>query len=162
MLDKDVVDIFEKIRNTHIRIEKIFQLIAYKNSATICGECTDTCCKVDICRESVDSCFLSFIMDNKKGEFHEISGWLNNKMGCTLPYGRPFICYEYFCSKFENDTTITKIKHYTCLFKKIYCRTHKQQHILLIENLESIKKEKLNKILNDLINLEQELILTFK
>jgi hypothetical protein len=162
MINNEVADIFEKIRNRHIRIEKIFQLVANKVSLIVCSECTDICCKIDFCKESVDSSFLRFILDKQLLLYNETDGWLSKQTGCMTPYGRPFICYEYFCEKFKNDTSIKDLKYYTSLFKTIYRRTYKEQPILVLQNLHVIKKVRLDKILIDLIDLEQKVLLAFK
>ncbi len=162
MIDNEGADLFLKIRNVHIRIEKTIQSASNRISSGVCARCIDNCCKAEICKESAGSSFLRFILDKKIELYNDKEGWYNKQTGCTAEYGRPFICYEYFCSEFDNNVSVKNLKQYAHLFKKIYSRIYKGQHIIVVENIEDINKNKLKRILNDLINLEQELLLAYK
>lgn len=66
-----------------------------------CGTCTACCCRADICEEATQSAFL-YQLIQKQGlasdDMDDRFGWLNNQ-GCLLEYGKPPICYEYFCDQ---------------------------------------------------------------
>ena len=67
----------------------------------ICGICTACCCRADICEEATESAFLSLLLE-KQGlsiqKMDEKYGWLDLD-GCSLKYGRPPICYSYYCDE---------------------------------------------------------------
>jgi len=65
----------------------------------MCGMCTACCCRVDICEEAVASPFLALLLRKQglgESELDDRYGWLDLD-GCSLQYGRPPICYAYFC-----------------------------------------------------------------
>lgn len=66
-----------------------------------CGMCTACCCRADICEEATQSAFLSLLL-KKQGlseeQMDEKYGWLDLH-GCSLKYGRPPICYTYYCDE---------------------------------------------------------------
>ena len=66
-----------------------------------CGLCTACCCRADICEEATRSPFLSLLLE-KQGlsvkKMDDRFGWLDVN-GCALEYGRPPICYDYFCDE---------------------------------------------------------------
>lgn len=69
--------------------------------AETCGLCTACCCRADICEEAARSAFLSLLL-NKQGvrpaDMDDRYGWLDLH-GCSLTYGRPPVCYHYFCDE---------------------------------------------------------------
>jgi hypothetical protein len=145
----------------HIRIEKILQTAASKVSSGVCSECTDICCQLKFCKESVDSSFLRFILGEKVRSFDQTNGWFVEQHGCSIPYGRPLICYEFFCSRFKNNASVDSLKYYSGVFKKIYHKVSGNQHMLTIKNLNQITVHRLDKIQHDLNDLEQNTINTF-
>ncbi|VGO20714.1 hypothetical protein [Pontiella sulfatireligans] len=76
-----------------------------------CGMCTACCCRADICEEATSSAFLSLLLERqgvKAADMDDRYGWLDLH-GCSLEYGRPPICYIYFCdqllSRLPDDET---------------------------------------------------------
>jgi hypothetical protein len=66
-----------------------------------CGMCTACCCRADICEEATESAFLAKLLERqglKAGNMDERVGWLDLH-GCSLEYGRPPICYAYYCDE---------------------------------------------------------------
>ncbi len=66
-----------------------------------CGMCTACCCRADICEEAADSAFLSKLLKRQgidADQMDERFGWLDLH-GCALEYGRPPVCYAYFCDE---------------------------------------------------------------
>jgi hypothetical protein len=66
-----------------------------------CGLCTACCCRVDICEEVQESAFLRRLLIKQGRSTEELDdrfGWLDLQ-GCSLEYGRPPICYAYFCDE---------------------------------------------------------------
>ncbi len=66
-----------------------------------CGICTACCCRADICEEVIQSAFLSLLLE-KQGraptDMDDRFGWLDLN-GCSLEYGRPPVCYAYYCDE---------------------------------------------------------------
>ncbi len=90
-------DILKPYAELEISIQ---QLMAELFSET-CGMCTACCCRADICEEATGSAFLSKLL-KKQGlsasDMDDRFGWLDLH-GCSLEYGRPPICYIYFCDE---------------------------------------------------------------
>ena len=66
-----------------------------------CGMCTACCCRADICEEATGSAFLSKLLERQglsAGDMDDRYGWLDLH-GCSLEYGRPPVCYTYFCDE---------------------------------------------------------------
>ena len=66
-----------------------------------CGMCTACCCRADICEEATESAFLSKLLEKqglRKDDMDDSYGWLDLH-GCSLQYGRPPVCYEFFCDE---------------------------------------------------------------
>lgn len=67
--------------------------------STACGMCTACCCRADICEEALNSAFLSQLLGRQglgPKDIDDRYGWLDLH-GCTLEYGKPPVCYAYFC-----------------------------------------------------------------
>ncbi|NNJ70117.1 MAG: hypothetical protein HKP10_02375 [Kiritimatiellales bacterium] len=66
-----------------------------------CGICTVCCCRADICEEAIESAFLRRLLAQQgltADHMDDRIGWLDLK-GCSLEYGRPPVCYAYFCDE---------------------------------------------------------------
>lgn len=64
-----------------------------------CALCTSSCCTPDICEESLDSAFLKSVraVHEPDALFCDSYGWLTER-GCALKFGRPPVCYGFFCN----------------------------------------------------------------
>jgi len=70
-----------------------------------CGICTACCCRADICEEAGESAFLARLLEMqglRADDMDERYGWLDLH-GCSLEYGRPPVCYAYFCDELLAD-----------------------------------------------------------
>jgi len=66
-----------------------------------CGMCTACCCRADICEEATGSAFLSLLLERQElsaSDMDDRFGWIDLH-GCSLEYGRPPVCYTYFCDE---------------------------------------------------------------
>lgn len=65
----------------------------------LCANCQNVCCKIDFCRESLESPFLQQMIDAFApiGNWDPLKGWLGAN-GCLLAVGRPPVCYDFVCS----------------------------------------------------------------
>ncbi len=91
----------ETIINPYIRLECDIRELMSRLFSSTCGLCTACCCRADICEETTQSAFLSLLL-NKQGRSAETMddryGWLDIH-GCALEYGRPPVCYAFFCDE---------------------------------------------------------------
>jgi hypothetical protein len=62
------------LKNVHIAIEKILQQIISTQTAESCSKCDNVCCNVGICRESIDSAFLRFILGTEITKYRVDTG----------------------------------------------------------------------------------------
>ena len=87
-------DIIEK----YLDFEKDVRLMMDSVFARHCSCCDKVCCKRDFCRETIESPFLSHILEKSppSANYDPESGWLTD-VGCRLFIGRPPVCYEFLC-----------------------------------------------------------------
>ena len=91
---EDLLEPYAELENSiNQRMKELF--------SETCGMCTACCCRADICEEAMESAFLSRLLE-KQGlsaiDMDDRYGWLDLN-GCSLEYGRPPICYAYFCDQ---------------------------------------------------------------
>ncbi|MDZ8120335.1 hypothetical protein [Pontiella agarivorans] len=91
----------ENLINEYAALEtEIRKIMTHLFSGT-CGLCTACCCRADICEEAVESAFLARLL-KKQGlgekDMDDRFGWLDLS-GCSLDYGRPPVCYAYYCDE---------------------------------------------------------------
>lgn len=132
-----------RIRDIHIEVESILQSLVALQDDTPCVSCTRVCCKEVMCRESMDSDFLRFVLGSRVEGYSVDAGWYAPGSGCRLSYGRPLVCYEYFCEKFEAQGW-TQPKQLSRALKAVYAKAFAGQHILVVEDINRITAHKLN------------------
>ena len=91
----------EEIIEPYIEQETNVRELMQQLCSETCGLCTACCCRADICEEVTDSAFLSLLLKHQgisTDDMDDRYGWLAQD-GCTLEYGRPPICYAYFCDE---------------------------------------------------------------
>lgn len=67
----------------------------------LCGLCTACCCRTDICEEAAQSAFLARLLARQglsADAMDDRFGWLGTE-GCSLEFGRPPVCYAFFCDE---------------------------------------------------------------
>ncbi|MGO9446869.1 MAG: hypothetical protein ACLPXB_19140 [Thiobacillaceae bacterium] len=144
-----------QIRGRHILIEGFLQQIGSCISQSECASCLAICCDEKYCRESTDSSFLRYILGTQAQEYDPIVGWHRNDTGCTLKYGRPFVCYEYFCSRFRDTSGVSNLGNLARLFRQCYAKALGSRHILAVDKLQDISAGKLATILFKLERVEE-------
>ncbi len=131
-----------QIRDIHIEVESILQSLAALHAENPCASCLRVCCKEVLCRESVDSDFLRLVLGPQIGEYSVNDGWHVSGSGCRLGYGRPLICYEYFCERFDTqDVKVTR--QLSRALKTVYANVFAGQHMLVLEDINRISANKL-------------------
>ena len=84
-----------KLFDDYISLEKEIQKLIFPISHYFCRGCLGNCCRAEICKESIESTFLSILTEKQRIRFDNQNGWLG-PLGCRLDYGRPLVCYEFF------------------------------------------------------------------
>jgi len=85
----------------YVAFEQQLRTLMVNVCGRVCSICTARCCRPDICEEARDSTFLQLLLKRQglsEFEFDDRYGWLGHS-GCRLEYGRPPVCYEYFCNE---------------------------------------------------------------
>jgi hypothetical protein len=91
--------------------QKVRRLISWV-CFPFCSECSECCCRKNICHESLNSFWLKLMWqmcNHNFSQYHDSRGWLSSN-GCLLSVGRPPVCYEYLC-----DNILEKISKKPCL-----------------------------------------------
>lgn len=143
-----------RIREVHIEVEAILQSLAALQDDVPCARCTSVCCREVMCRESVDSDFLRFVLGPQVDGYGVNDGWYVPGSGCRLGHGRPLVCYEFFCEKFDAQDA-AQLRQLSRAFKTLYARAFAGQHMLVVEDISRITANKLNRIHGRLENLKE-------
>jgi hypothetical protein len=90
----ELKDIIEK----YVNFESDVRVKMDSFCARHCSRCDRVCCNQDFCRETIESPFLSHILEEypPSTTYSIESGWLT-PTGCGLLIGRPPVCYEFLC-----------------------------------------------------------------
>lgn len=143
-----------RIRDVHIEVESILQSLVALQGDNPCARCTSVCCKEVMCRESLESDFLRFLLGPLTERYSVSAGWHAPGSGCRLSYGRPLVCYEFFCEKYEAQDW-TQPRQLSRALKTVYANAFAGRHILAVEDIGRITENKLNLILVKLENLRE-------
>jgi len=112
----------------------------------ICGLCTACCCRADICEEALHSAFLSQLL--KKQDLGECQmddrfGWLDTG-GCSLEYGRPPICYAYYCDQLLERLANDEVRHAVTLLGNLIDHAGQDalgdRHLVEIQNAAELAR----------------------
>ena len=144
-----------RIREVHIDVESILQSLAALQNENPCASCASVCCKEPLCRESIGSDFLRFVLGARADDYSVRDGWYVPGAGCRLGYGRPLVCYEYFCDRFDMAAVIS-IKQLSRAFKMVYANAFAGRHILAVDDIGRISANKLRIILGRLEALRSQ------
>lgn len=131
-----------QIRGVHIEVESILQSLATLHDENPCSSCSKVCCKEVLCRESIDSDFLRFVLGPRLDDYSVNDGWHVPGSGCRLGYGRPLVCYEYFCEQFDTQD-VSSTMQLSRAFKMVYAQAFAGQHILVVEDISRISANRL-------------------
>lgn len=138
-----------RIRDVHVDVESILQSLAALQDENPCAGCASVCCKEALCRESIDSDFLRFVLGSRADDYSVSDGWLAPGSGCRLSYGRPLVCYEYFCERFDTQG-VSAIRQLSRALKMVYANVFAGRHILVVDDIGRISANKLRIILGRL------------
>ncbi|MFO7541650.1 MAG: hypothetical protein R6W97_02415 [Thiobacillus sp.] len=137
LADRVFSEHLHQIREVHIEVESVLQSLAALLDENPCARCSDVCCKEGLCRESIDSDFLRFVLGARVDDYSVSAGWDVPGSGCRLSYGRPLVCYEFFCEKFDAQE-VDPIRQVSRAFKAAYANAFAGQHILVVDDISRI------------------------
>ena len=128
-------------------LEKVIQKRIKQISEHFCRECPSKCCKEEMCRESIESRFLYLVNKKQNDDYDFLNGWIGSS-GCKLVYGRPLVCYEFFCEKIlsDNNFRASNIQQIIREFISIGARAYGNTHLICVDDLKKMSKEKIVKI----------------
>ena len=157
MNGKDFNPIFS-LFDTYISLEKEILKRVSEISKPFCFKCQTTCCEEKICRESVESQFLSSLIKFQNIQYDQKNGWISSQ-GCRLDYGRPLVCYEFFCDKILIDKNFHTLNIQQAIkeFINIGNRAYGNTHLICVDNLSLISTRKILKISNHTWKLMEKL-----
>jgi len=143
-----------RIREVHIEVESILQSLAALQDDIPCASCTSVCCKEVMCRESLESDFLRFLLGPVAEGYNDDAGWYVPGSGCRLSYGRPLVCYEFFCEKFESQDWMQP-RQLSRALRKVYANAFAGQPMLVVEDISRVTAHKLDIMYGRLENLRE-------
>jgi hypothetical protein len=152
MIGREFSEQLHAIRDVHIEVESILQSLSELQSDKPCLTCTSVCCREEMCRESIDSDFLRFLLGPMVDGYDAESGWFVAGAGCRLSYGRPLVCYEFFCERFDMQES-EQCRQLSRALKTVYSRALAGQHILAVDDITKISAHRLKIIHAKLENL---------
>lgn len=93
---------YDEFISSYGRLERRIQRCMASQSGGLCTRCVMPCCRIDFCRESLESPFLEAVrtLFAPGIRWDPAVGWLTNQ-GCCLPAGRPPVCYEFLCRSLQ-------------------------------------------------------------
>jgi hypothetical protein len=144
-----------RIREVHIEVESILQSLAALLDDNPCARCTRVCCREEMCRESVDSDFLRFLRDPRGEAYDADAGWHVPGSGCRLSFGRPLVCYEYFCERFDAEDA-SQLRQLSRALKALYANAYAGRHMLVVEDISRVTANRLHRMLGHLENLREQ------
>ncbi len=93
MADLDIL--LDEYAQFEDRLRKVMSAIC----APHCCACNRVCCREELCRETIESPFLSLLRQKfpSPSAYCSQNGWLT-RTGCALGIGRAPVCYHFLCS----------------------------------------------------------------
>lgn len=132
--------------NQYAELEEIIRHLMLQLCSGTCEICTACCCRADICEEAVESAFLSLLLQKQGLSEHKMDekyGWLDLH-GCSLNYGRPPVCYAYYCdellARLPDDETRLSSRILGNLIQHIGEKALGEWHLVEIMNPEDLEK----------------------
>jgi len=93
MTDTEFTAMLIDYRSFEEKVGRVMQAVC----EPFCRVCPTPCCRIDICREAVESPFL-LAVHGAKELFDPKKGYLGCT-GCRLKSGRPPVCHAFVCDK---------------------------------------------------------------
>jgi hypothetical protein len=141
----------DEIIDCYIALEKELQKLIHQVIDPFCSKCRGACCKAEICKETIESSFLENLIKKQQIQYDNRSGWLGAS-GCRLEFGRPLVCYEFFCEDVLKNA-VFKASHVQAIindFVSIGKNAHGSMHLVCVENLDCLSSTKIKKIYDNI------------
>lgn len=124
-----------------------------------CSRCAVTCCAEQYCRESLESPFLMRLVNLQELTYDHVNGWLGDR-GCRLEFGRPMVCYEFFCQRFLTDDVFmsSDIRELIKAFINIGGRARGTHHLICVLDPAAVSPSKIIKIRDRIRTLNNRLM----
>ncbi len=144
----DADDKLAELIARYVRLEKEIQKLIRAVSSEFCRSCLSKCCREEMCRESLESVFLSRLVKRQKKRYDPEKGWAG-PAGCRLDYGRPPVCYDFFCQDIlrSEEFKSADIQGIIEDFVAVGRRTHGGAHLICIDRLENISAAMVEKMM---------------
>ena len=138
----------------YISLEKKIQKLIHQVTHPSCSICNGKCCKEEICKESLESTFLAILTKQQGIQFDSRSGWLGAS-GCRLAFGRPLVCYDFFCEDVLKNTLFkaTGIQAIINDFITVGKNAYGSRHLICVDNLDRMSSNKIEKITHNIQTL---------
>ena len=135
-------------------IEQSIQKLIAPIIRPVCVECAGSCCREEICRESIQSPFLKILVQTQGIAYDDRNGWLADT-GCRLRYGRPQVCYTYFCNDMlqKQPEQLQKVNAVISAFSASGDRALGGNHLISIEKLDELSCHNISNIMNKMANV---------
>jgi hypothetical protein len=145
---------WEDLLSAYAAIELHMQGMINRECRNFCVQCPSLCCKEHFCRESIDSPFLSVLVKKQKAVYHRITGWMSGS-GCRLGYGRPPVCYDFFCDAISEDARFhaSGLQRIVREFIAIGNKARGNRHLICVDDLKRIVPEKIEKMMRKIDSL---------
>ena len=129
-------------------IERNIQQSMHPLSCSFCRTCAGKCCREEICRESLESVFLCMLVEKQHIRYDQEKGWLGEG-GCRLAYGRPLVCYQYFCDEVTGSDSLQTASLQAIInrFASLGNKAHGNAHLLCVADLDLLSPTKINNLL---------------
>ena len=131
----------------YVSLERDIQKLMAPLSRRYCVTCAGKCCREEICKESIESTFLSALVEKQRIRYDNKNGWLGAQ-GCRLAFGRPVVCYDFFCEEVRNRNCFMtgRLRAIIHDFVSLGNRAHGNIHLLCIADLELLSPQKIDQL----------------
>ncbi len=137
-------------------MEQSVQALIASITRRFCLECAGHCCQEEICRESINSPFLNALVQMQGIAYDDRSGWQADA-GCRLSYGRPQVCYAYFCNRVMEKQTewLQKVDDVIKAFSASGDCAQGGTHLISVQDLDELSNPNISKIINKIDHIIQ-------
>jgi hypothetical protein len=153
-LQHSPISMLKTLFDRYVILERQIQSIIIHVSGDFCAKCSSPCCKECFCKESIESPFLATLIKKQKIAYHAKKGWMSPS-GCRLDYGRPIVCYDFFCDAIGNNQSFqtADIQKIVREFITIGNKAFGNIHLICVDNLETLSLKKIDKMLQRINSL---------
>ena len=159
MLSKQLLELADRYAGLETRVGRLMN----NACGPVCAACPKICCRAEMCRESVESPFLSLVRNRAKAKpaWSDEHGWLGPD-GCRLSLGRPPVCYEFLCPAIlkarPDASSQTRLQDLAGVLTRAGKRAIGHDHLVEIMTRERLSQVKPGRLAAHLDRAETELL----